>query len=160
MRTAVILGAARTPIGRFLGGLASIPAPRLGSIAIAEALRRAEVPKDQVDEVIVGNVLSAGLGQAPGRQATLYAGLPASVPATTINKMCGSGLQAVMLAGQAIARGDAHVVVAGGMENMRASPDLLPRPARGSRLGDEQIVDIILKDGLLDAYRSEERRVG
>src|SRR5438445_116080 len=109
MRTAVILGAARTPIGRFLGGLASIPAPRLGSIAIAEALRRAEVPKDQVDEVIVGNVLSAGLGQAPGRQATLYAGLPASVPATTINKMCGSGLKAVMLAAQAIATGDPQV---------------------------------------------------
>src|SRR5439155_892892 len=102
MRTAVILGAARTPIGRFLGGLASIPAPRLGSIAIAEALRRAEVPKDQVDEVIVGNVLGAGLGQAPARQATLYAGLPTSVPATTINKMCGSGLKAVMLAAQAI----------------------------------------------------------
>src|SRR3989442_798015 len=92
MRSVVILGAARTPIGRFLGGLASIPAPRLGSIAIAEALRRAEVQKDQVDEAIVGNVLSAGLGQAPARQAALYAGLPVSVPATTINKMCGSGL--------------------------------------------------------------------
>ena len=107
MRTAVILGAARTPIGRFLGGLASIPAPRLGSIAIAEALRRAEVRKDQVDEVIVGNVLGAGLGQAPARQATLYAGLPTSVPATTINKMCGSGLKAVMLAAQAISTGEA-----------------------------------------------------
>src|SRR5947208_13378887 len=154
MRTAVILGAARTPIGRFLGGLASIPAPRLGSIAIAEALRRAEVPKDQVDEVIVGNVLSAGLGQAPGRQATLYAGLPASVPATTINKMCGSGLKAVMLAAQAIATGDADVVVAGGMENMSASPYLLPRARTGYRLGDDKIVDIILKDGLLDAYQN------
>src|SRR2546427_4873110 len=154
MRAAVLLGAARTPIGRFLGGLASIPAPRLGSIAIAEALRRAEVRKDQVDEVIVGNVLSAGLGQAPGRQATLYAGLPASVPATTINKMCGCGLKAVMLAAQAIATGDADVVVAGGMENMSASPYLLPRARTGYRLGDDKIVDIILKDGLLDAYQN------
>ena len=154
MRTAVILGAARTPIGRFLGGLASIPAPRLGSIAIAEALRRAEVPKDQVDEVIVGNVLGAGLGQAPARQATLYAGLPTSVPATTINKMCGSGLKAVMLAAQAISTGDADVVVAGGMENMSASPYLLPRARTGYRLGDDKIVDTILKDGLLDAYQN------
>lgn len=154
MRTSVILSAARTPIGRFLGGLASIPAPRLGSIAIAEALRRAEVPKDQVNEVIMGNVLSAGLGQAPARQAALYAGLPTSVPATTINKMCGSGLKAVMLAAQAIAAGDADVVVAGGMENMSAAPYLLPRARTGYRLGDDKIVDTILKDGLLDAYQN------
>src|SRR3989475_2583311 len=154
MRTVVILSAARTPIGHFLGGLASIPAPRLGSIAIAEALRRAEVQKDQVDEAIVGNVLSAGLGQAPARQAALYAGLPVSVPATTINKMCGSGLKAAMLAAQAIAAGDADVVVAGGMENMSAAPYLLPRARTGYRLGDDKIVDTILKDGLLDAYQN------
>src|SRR2546422_7049280 len=154
MRTVVILSAARTPIGHFLGGLASIPAPRLGSIAIAEALRRAEVQKDQVDEAIVGNVLSAGLGQAPARQAALYAGLPTSVPATTINKMCGSGLKAAMLAAHAIAAGDADVVVAGGMENMSAAPYLLPRARTGYRLGDDKIVDTILKDGLLDAYQN------
>src|SRR5436309_15720567 len=102
MRTAVIFGAARTPIGRFLAGLASIPAPRLGSIAIAEALRRAEVPKDQADDVIVGNVLGAGRGQAPPRPAASHGGRPTSVPATTINKMCGAGLQAAMPAGQAL----------------------------------------------------------
>jgi acetyl-CoA C-acetyltransferase len=152
MRTVVILGAARTPIGRFLGGLAGIPAPRLGSIAIAEALRRSRVSGEGVDEVIMGNVLTAGLGQAPARQAALYAGLPPSVPATTVNKMCGSGLKAVMLASQAIAVGDADVVVAGGMENMSASPYLLPRARTGYRLGDDKIIDTILKDGLLDAY--------
>src|SRR2546425_10168067 len=124
MRSVVILGAARTPIGRFLGGLASIPAPRLGSIAIAEALRRAEVQKDQVDEAIVGNVLSAGLGQAPARQAALYAGLPVSVPATTINKMCGSGLKAAMLAAHAIAAGDARLGRGGGEGKMWPPPPL------------------------------------
>jgi acetyl-CoA C-acetyltransferase len=152
MRTVVILGAARTPIGRFLGGLAGIPAPRLGSIAIAEALRRSGVEGPEVDEVIMGNILTAGLGQAPARQAALYAGLPSSVPATTVNKMCGSGLKAAMLASQAIAVGDADVVVAGGMENMSASPYLLPRARTGYRLGDDKIIDTILKDGLLDAY--------
>jgi len=152
MRTVVILGAARTPIGRFLGGLAGIPAPRLGSIAIAEALRRSGVSGEGVDEVIMGNILTAGLGQAPARQAALYAGLPPSVPATTVNKMCGSRLKAAMLASQAIAVGDADVVVAGGMENMSASPYLLPRARTGYRLGDDKIIDTILKDGLLDAY--------
>jgi len=152
MRTVVILGAARTPIGRFLGGLAGIPAPRLGSIAIAEALRRSGVSGEGVDEVIMGNILTAGLGQAPARQAALYAGLPPSVPATTVNKMCGSGLKAAMMASQAIAVGDADVVVAGGMENMSASPYLLPRARTGYRLGDDKIIDTILKDGLLDAY--------
>jgi acetyl-CoA C-acetyltransferase len=153
MRTVVILGAVRTPIGRFLGGLAGIPAPRLGSLVIAEALRRSGVGADQVDEVIMGNVLSAGLGQAPARQAALHAGLPPSVPATTINKMCGSGLKAAMLAAQAIAIGDADVIVAGGMENMSAAPYLLPRARTGDRLGDDKIIDTILKDGLLDAYQ-------
>src|SRR3989442_13971222 len=154
MRTVVILGAARTPIGRFLGGLAGIPAPRLGSIAIAEVLRRSGVGGEDVDEVIMGNILTAGLGQAPARQAALYAGVPPSVPATTVNKMCGSGLKAVMLASQAIAVGDADVVVAGGMGNMSASPYLLPRARTGYRLGDDKIVDTILKDGLLDAYQN------
>src|SRR3989442_5031613 len=152
MRTVVILSAARTPIGRFLGGLASIPAPRLGSIAIAEALRRAEVQKDQVDEAIVGNVLSAGLGQAPARQAALYAGLPVSVPATTINKMCGSGLKAAMLAAHAIAAGDADVVVAGGVENMSAAPYLLPPARTRHKLGGDKNVHNIPEDRLLDAY--------
>src|SRR5688572_15008210 len=136
MRSVVILSAARTPVGRFLGGLAGIPAPRLGSIVIAEALRRAGVEKGRVDEVIMGNVLGAGLGQAPARQAALHAGLPDSVPATTINKMCGSGLKAAMLGAQAIALGDADVVVAGGMENMSAAPYILPRARTGYRLGD------------------------
>jgi len=154
MRDVVILSAARTPVGRFQGGLAGIAAPRLGSIVIAEAVRRAGVAPDDVDEVIMGNVLSAGLGQAPARQATLHAGLPIAVRATTINKMCGSGLKAVMLAQQAIAAGDADVIVAGGMENMSAAPYLLERARTGYRLGDDRIVDTILRDGLTDAYQN------
>src|SRR3990170_4285060 len=153
MRDVVILGAARTPVGRFQGGLAGIAAPRLGSIAIAEAVRRAGVAPDDVDEVIMGNVLSAGLGQAPARQATLHAGLPIAVRATTINKMCGSGLKAVMLAQQAIAAGDADIVVAGGMENMSAAPYVLEKARSGYRLGDGTVVDSILRDGLTDAYQ-------
>ena len=153
MRDVVILSAVRTPVGRFLGGLAAIPAPRLGSIAIAEAVRRAGIEPKDVDDVIMGNVLSAGLGQAPARQATLFAGLPNSVPATTINKMCGSGLKAVMLAQQAIANGDADIVVAGGMENMSAAPYVLQNARSGYRLGDDRIIDTILQDGLTDAYQ-------
>lgn len=153
MRDVVIVSATRTPIGRFLGGLSAIPAPRLGSIAVAEAVRRAGIEKSQVSEVIMGNVLSAGLGQAPARQAALFAGLPASVPATTINKMCGSGLKAVMLGVQAIAAGDADVVVAGGMENMSAAPYVLAKARTGYRLGDGAIIDTVLTDGLMDAYQ-------
>ncbi len=153
MRDVVIISAARTPIGRFLGGLSGVPAPRLGSIAIGEAVRRAGIEKAAVDEVIMGNVLSAGLGQAPARQATLFAGLPTSVPATTVNKMCGSGLKAVMLGTQAIAVGDADVIVAGGMENMSAAPYVLAKARTGYRLGDDAIVDTMLKDGLIDAYQ-------
>jgi acetyl-CoA C-acetyltransferase len=153
MRETVILSAVRTPIGRFLGGLAAVPAPRLGSVVIAEALRRAGVAPQDVSEVIMGNVLSAGLGQAPARQAALHAGLPVTVPATTINKMCGSGLKAVMLAQQAIAAGDADVVVAGGMENMSAAPYVLEKARAGYRLGDGAVVDTILRDGLVDAYQ-------
>jgi len=154
MRDAVILSAVRTPVGRFLGGLSTIPAPRLGSIAIAEAIRRAGIAPAEVDEVIMGNVLGAGLGQAPARQATLFAGVPNSVPATTVNKMCGSGLKAVMLAQQAIAAGDADVVVAGGMENMSAAPYVLEKARSGYRLGDGTVVDVILRDGLTDAYQN------
>ncbi len=154
MRDVVIISAARTPVGRFLGGLSSIPAPRLGSIAIREAVRRAGLDKDAIDEVLMGNVLSAGLGQAPARQATLFAGLPAAVPATTVNKMCGSGLKAVMLGTQAIAVGDADIVVAGGMENMSAAPYVLAKARTGYRLGDDTIIDTMLKDGLIDAYQN------
>lgn len=153
MRDVVILSAVRTPVGRFLGGLTTIPAPRLGSIAIAEAVRRAGIEPKHVDDVIMGNVLSAGLGQAPARQATLFAGLPNSVPATTINKMCGSGLKAVMLAQQAISNGDADIIVAGGMENMSAAPYVLQNARSGYRLGDDRIIDTILQDGLTDAYQ-------
>ncbi|HYM91990.1 MAG TPA: acetyl-CoA C-acyltransferase [bacterium] len=152
MRDVVILSAARTPIGRFLGGLAPVPAPRLGSVAIAEALRRAQVPPARVDEVYMGNILAAGLGQAPARQASLYAGLPNTVPATTLNKMCGSGLKAVMLGTQAIQAGDADVVVAGGMENMSAAPYLLDRARAGYRWGHATLVDSMIKDGLWDVY--------
>jgi acetyl-CoA C-acetyltransferase len=152
MREVVILSAVRTPIGRFQGGLSTTPAPRLGAIAIAEAVRRAGVAPDRIGEVLMGNVLSAGLGQAPARQAALAAGLPVEVPATTINKVCASGLKAVMLGAQAIATGEADIVVAGGMENMSAAPFLLDRARSGYRLGDGVLVDVVLRDGLVDAY--------
>ncbi len=154
MREVVILGAARTPIGRFQGGLSSVPAPRLGSVAIDEAIRRAWIAGDQVDEVYMGIILAAGLGQAPARQAAIHAGLPNTVPATTINKMCGSGLKAVMLGAQAIQAGDAEVIVGGGMENMSAAPYLLERARTGYRLGDGTLVDTMIKDGLWDAYKN------
>lgn len=153
MRDVVILSAVRTPIGRFLGGLSTVPAPRLGAIAIRGALERAGIRADQVDEVIMGNVLSAGLGQAPARQAALGAGIPETVPATTVNKMCGSSLKAVMLAAQAIRSGEADVVVAGGMENMSLAPYLLDRARTGYRIGNGAIVDSMLQDGLVDAYK-------
>lgn len=152
MREVVILSAVRTPVGRFLGGLSTVPAPRLGALAIRAALDRAGVAPDQVDEVIMGNVLSAGQGQAPARQAALAAGLPQTVPATTVNKMCGSSLKSVMLAAQAIQSGDADVIVAGGMESMSLAPYLLERARTGYRIGDGAIVDSMLRDGLVDAY--------
>ncbi|MHB8732714.1 MAG: thiolase family protein, partial [bacterium] len=127
MRDVVILSAVRTPIGRFQGALAAVPAPRLGAAAIAEAVRRAAVPPDRVDEVYMGIILAAGVGQAPARQASMYGGLPNTVPATTVNKMCGSGLKAAMLGTQAIQAGDADIIVAGGMENMSAAPYLLDK---------------------------------
>jgi acetyl-CoA C-acetyltransferase len=144
----VILGAARTPIGSFGGSLADVPAPRLAATAIAEALRRAGVGPDQVGEVIMGNVLSAGQGMNPARQAALMAGLPESVPATTVNMVCGSGLKAVAMAAQAIGSGEVEVAVAGGMENMSAAPYLLPRARFGYRMGHGQMLDHMILDGL------------
>jgi acetyl-CoA C-acetyltransferase len=155
MTDVVILSGVRTPIGRFQGGLAPVPAPRLGAAAIAEAVGRAGVPADRVDEVYMGIILAAGVGQAPARQASIYAGLPNTVPATTVNKMCGSGLKAVMLGTQAIQAGDAEVVVAGGMENMSAAPYLLDRARTGYRLGHGQLVDSMIRDGLWDAYTDQ-----
>ena len=155
MPDVVILSGVRTPIGRFQGGLAAVPAPRLGAAAISEAVRRAGVPADRVDEVYMGIILAAGVGQAPARQASIYAGLPNTVPATTVNKMCGSGLKAVMFGTQAIQTGDAEVVVAGGMENMSAAPYLLDRARTGYRLGHGQLVDSMIQDGLWDAYTDQ-----
>ena len=148
----VIVSAARTPIGSFKGALSSLPATDLGSIAVKEAVQRSGVKKEDIDEVIMGNVLGAGLGQAPARQAALKAGLPREVSSTTINKVCGSGLKAVMLAAQAIRTGDSNVVVAGGMENMSAAPYLLPKARAGYGMGHGTLVDSLIKDGLWDVY--------
>jgi acetyl-CoA C-acetyltransferase len=155
MPTTVILSAARTPIGAFMGSLASLNAPELGALAIKAALDRAGVTPDQVSEVIMGNVLTAGVGQAPARQAALKAGLPTTTPCMTINKVCGSGLKAVMLADQAIRCGDADVVVAGGQESMSNAPYLLPKGRTGYRYGHGQVLDSMLLDGLTDAYEPE-----
>src|SRR5947209_19747795 len=132
-----LLSAARTPIGKFLGELSDLPAPRLGSVALAEALKRANVKPDQVDEVIFGNVVQAGVGQNPARQAALFAGLPDTIAAYTVNKVCGSGLKAVMLAAQAIKAGDANLIVAGGMESMSNAPHLLMGSRKGFKYGDQ-----------------------
>ncbi len=152
MKKAVIVSATRTPIGSFNGSLSSLSATRLGAISIAGAVKRAGVKAEEVDEVIMGNVLSAGLGQAPARQAALGAGLPNSVGAVTINKVCGSGLKAVILAAQAVVTGDAQVVVAGGMESMSNAPYLLMRARAGYRMGHGELVDSMIKDGLWDVY--------
>lgn len=152
MREVVIVGAARTPIGSFMGALSTVPAPRLGAVAIAEALKRAQVPGDRVDEVLMGCVLQGGLGQAPARQAAIYAGLPNHVPCTTLHKVCGSGLKSVMMAAQAIRSGDAECVVAGGMENMSLAPYALEAARTGYRMGHGQVVDLMIKDGLWDPY--------
>jgi acetyl-CoA C-acetyltransferase len=148
----VILSAARTPTGRFLGGLKTLTAPELGSIAIREAIARAGIDPSSVDECIMGCVVTAGLGQAPARQAALKAGLPDAVGALTINKVCGSGLKAVMLAAQGIATGDASVVVAGGMESMSNTPYALPRIREGLRMGNADILDLMIHDGLWCAF--------
>jgi acetyl-CoA C-acetyltransferase len=144
----VIVGAARTPVGTFGGSLADVPAPRLGATAIRAALERAGVAPEQVEEVIMGNVLQAGLGMNPARQAAIAAGLPDTVPATTVNKVCGSGLKAVTLAAQAILVGDADVVVAGGQENMSAAPYLLEKARFGYRMGHGELYDSMILDGL------------
>ena len=152
MRDAVILSAVRLPTGKFMGALKGFRAPELGAMVVREAVRRAGVAPYKVDEVILGNVLSAGLGQAPARQAALGAGLPPAVGALTINKVCGSGLKAVMLAAQAVATGDADVVVAGGMESMSNAPYLLPKAREGLRLGHGELIDSMVHDGLWEAY--------
>jgi acetyl-CoA C-acetyltransferase len=152
MAEAFLLSAARTPIGKFLGGLADVPAPQLGAFALAEALKRARAAPAQVDEVIFGNVLQAGLGQAPARQAALKAGLPDTIAAFTVNKVCGSGLKAVMLAAQAVRAGDADLVAAGGFESMSRAPYLLFGARAGWKFGDEKVVDEMLHDGLWCAF--------
>jgi acetyl-CoA C-acetyltransferase len=146
--TPVIVSAARTPIGKFLGGLSTLSAPELGALAIREAVRRAGVDAGDVQEVIMGNVLQGGVGQAPARQALLKAGLPAGVSALTVNKVCGSGLKAVMLAAQAIKAGDAQVIVAGGQESMSNAPYYVFGMRNGVKLGDQQMVDGMIRDGL------------
>jgi len=152
MSDIVILGGSRTPIGAFLGGLAPLKATELGSIAIRCALERAGVAADQVDEVFMGNVVQAGVGQAPARQAALGAGIPNSVPCTTVNKVCGSGLKAVMLAATQIKAGEARLVVAGGMESMSNAPYLMRGARTGLALGEHSLEDANLTDGLVDAY--------
>ena len=151
MRKVVIVSAKRTPIGKFLGGLATVPAPQLGAIAIKGALEAAGIQSLEVDEVIMGNVLQAGVGQAPARQAALMAGIPDTVPCTTINKVCSSGMKSISMAAQAIAAGDADVVVAGGMENMSLAPHIVPMRT-GLKFGSTQLIDVMQKDGLLDAF--------
>jgi acetyl-CoA C-acetyltransferase len=148
----VIIAGCRTPIGKFQGSLSDIAAPQLGAIAVREAVKRAKLQPQQVDECIMGNVVSAGLGQNPARQAALFGGLAPEVGAMTINKVCGSGLKAVALAAQAIETGNSSIVVAGGMESMTNAPYLLPNARKGYRLGNAQIVDSMVHDGLWDIY--------
>jgi acetyl-CoA C-acetyltransferase len=150
--TAVILSAVRTPVGRYLRGLAPLRAPELGARVIGEAVRRAGIPAPAVDEVIMGNVLQGGVGQAPARQAAIHAGLPGTVPALTVNKVCGSGLKAVMLAAQAIRAGDAACVVAGGMESMSNAPHYVSGMRGGIRIGNSELVDGMIHDGLWDSF--------
>lgn len=147
-RTPVIVSAARTPIGKYLGGLSSLTAPELGAIAIREAVKRSGIPGNEINEVIMGHVLQGGTGQAPARQAMLKAGIPPTVSAVTVNKVCGSGLKAVMLAAQSIKAGDSQVVVAGGQESMSNAPHYLYGYRNGVKLGDQTIVDGMVRDGL------------
>lgn len=152
MNDVVIVSACRTPIGAFLGALSPLSAPKLGALVVEEAVRRARLQKSDIQEAILGNVLTAGEGQAPARQAALFAGLPESVECMTINKVCGSGLKAVMLAAQAIRLGDAEAIVAGGMESMSNTPYLLEQGRGGYRLGHGKVTDSLVKDGLWDVY--------
>ena len=152
MKKVVIVSAKRTPIGSFQGSLSSLSATQLGSEVIKAILEESKIPHNEVNEVIMGNILSAGLGQAPARQAAIYAGLPDTVECLTINKVCGSGLKSVMLADQAIKCGDADVIIAGGFESMTNSPYLIPKARSGLRLGHGEIVDSMIKDGLWEVY--------
>lgn len=152
MTDVVIVSAARTAVGKFGGSLAKIPAPELGATVVRAVLERAGVKPEQVSEVILGQVLTAGSGQNPARQALIKAGLPTAVPGMTINKVCGSGLKAVMLAANAVIAGDADIVVAGGQENMSAAPHVLPGSRDGFRMGDAKLVDTMIVDGLWDVY--------
>lgn len=152
MREVVIVSAVRTAVGSFMGTLSNTPAVDLGAIVIKEALNRAGVKGEQVDEVIMGNVLQAGLGQGPARQAAIKAGLPIEVPAMAVNKLCGSGMKAVHLATQAIQAEEADIIVAGGMENMSMAPYLLMKGRTGYRMGDAKIIDSMIQDGLQDAF--------
>ncbi len=154
METPVILSAVRTPIGKFQGGLAGLSAPELGAKVVAESIRRAGLDPKQIDEVIMGNVVQAGLGQNPARQAALRGGCDPRVAAMTINKVCGSGLKAVALAAQAIETGNSEIAVAGGMESMSNCPYLLPQARTGYRIGDGKLVDSLISDGLWDAYEN------
>ncbi len=152
--TPVIAGAVRTPTGKFLSNLASFTAPQLGAIVIKEVVRRSGISPDSIDEVIMGNVVSAGIGQAPARQAAVHAGLPDDIPAFTVNKVCGSGLKAVMLAAQAIRAGDAQAFVAGGMESMSNAPYLLTKARTGYRMGNGELIDAVVNDGLWCAFEN------
>ena len=153
--TPVILSACRTPIGRFLGGLSPLPAPKLGALIVREAVRRAGVGDETVDEVILGNVLQGGEGQAPARQAAIHAGLPGTIPSLTVNKVCGSGLKAVMLAAQAVKAGDAQCIVAGGMESMSNAPYYVYGMRGGIKAGNQSLVDGMIHDGLWDSFSNQ-----
>jgi acetyl-CoA C-acetyltransferase len=153
--TPVIISACRTPIGRFLGGLSPLAAPRLGALVVKEAVRRAGIEAGAVDEVILGNVLQGGVGQAPARQAAIHAGLPGTIPSLTINKVCGSGLKAVMLAAQAVKAGDAQCLVAGGMESMSNAPFYLYGLRGGVKAGNQPLTDGMIHDGLWDSFSNQ-----
>ena len=155
MKEVVIVSAVRTPMGSFGGALSSVPAPALGAVAIKGALEKAGLPADAVEEVYMGNVLQANVGQAPARQAAMAAGIGNQVPCTTINKVCSSGMKAIMMGAQAIKAGDVDIIVAGGMENMSAVPHYLPTGRTGVKLGDISLVDGLVKDGLTDVYNAQ-----
>src|SRR5690349_17179656 len=150
----VIISGCRTPVGKFQGSLSDLSATQLGAIAVREAVQRAKIDPKQVDECIMGNVVSAGLGQNPARQAAIFGGLPPEVGAMTVNKVCGSGLKAIALAAQAVQTGNSDIVVAGGMESMTNAPYLLPQARKGYRLGNAQVIDSMVNDGLWDVYNN------
>ena len=148
----VIVSGVRTPVGKFQGSLSDVPATRLGAIVVREAVQRAQIEPSQIDECIMGNVVSAGLGQNPARQAAIFGGLPPEVSAVTVNMVCGSGLRTIALAAQSIQTGNADIVVAGGMESMTNAPYLLPQARSGFRMGNNVAVDSMVQDGLWDVY--------